>query len=93
MEFLDLRNRVTVKQQRLLADLHILTARGIPSESSYQRWAKLTRSEAANLIRAYYKELGVHGMYEGPVDGPEYDALSVNGKAFVDEGADPYFAR
>lgn len=83
---------VTEKQLVLLRDLWIHIANSIPSQRVETAWAKLTVTEARDLIRDYYTKLEHFDAYEGPEEGtPEYDALSANGKAFIYEGADPYF--
>ncbi|GAA1250790.1 hypothetical protein JOF42_002444 [Microbacterium phyllosphaerae] len=88
-------NGATEKQVAYLKDLAIhigyRTGGGIPNETQLQRWRKLTRDEADNLIYRYKKEIGRPDdaeYYPEPSD-PEYDALSAAGQAFADSLGDP----
>lgn len=62
----------------------------MPTEEHLNRWRKLNRNEADNLIKSYKQELGRPDDRLYPQYGtPEYEALTQAGKEFAETGGMP----
>jgi hypothetical protein len=88
--------KITDKQLDYLNDLHIfLTERPI-DDTTRARWKRLDSTEASDLIRNYWSQIGRGrgGMWESTVDEthPLYSHLTQHGKRWVSNGAVPDMA-
>lgn len=79
----------TAHQVIYLRDLWILCRNEIPDDSLVEKMRSLSGERASELIDEYLAAIGRGLEYEGPVSGPEYEALSPKGQEYADNAMLP----